>query len=483
MSFRELRSFTEKMRALGYPRMISMDSFRLCNFDAVADILLWLVKNYDPSFDVMDDIESEQDRVIFIKTIATFMASKANIRLNTRKLYTADGYAVKELNKIASVLYEASRIHQRDDIDQNLQPPLSLTPHLPTLKSIHPLSTQITSLGAHLHTSLSTELTLRQTRLLVLARPFDLAHMHDAVSGAVEALKRQIGETREAGEGLEADEVNLGVKIEKRRVELERAEKRLKSLQGVRPAYMDEYEKIEVDLVKLYEIYMDKFRNLAYLEQQLDEHDRIEQDKFEETEQSLKKMQTRLREEEMQLLRGDKEIHDSVTGGSSTKRPNRPHAAGRRGGDKKSGGRKGIEDSDSDGMDGERGEGEEEDDSNDDDDDDAHLSSSDPSETSEGETDQEPTTARKDLKSRTRPGEGNSGRSGGGGGLIGSGQKTRNLEASSEDKLIDRREGEDGGSESDDSESGVKGGGGAGLGDEMDESEEEESDGQSENDF
>ncbi|KAJ3035946.1 Clusterin-associated protein 1, partial [Rhizoclosmatium hyalinum] len=73
MSFRELRSFTEKMRALGYPRLISMDSFRQCNFDAMADILLWLVKNYDPSFEVMEDIESEQDRIIFIKSIAMFM--------------------------------------------------------------------------------------------------------------------------------------------------------------------------------------------------------------------------------------------------------------------------------------------------------------------------------------------------------------------------------------------------------------------------
>jgi hypothetical protein len=44
---------------------------------------------------------------------------------------------------------------------------------------------------------------------------------------------------------------------------------------------MDEYEKIEVELGKLYEVYMDKFRNLAYLEQQLEEHNKAEQDKFE----------------------------------------------------------------------------------------------------------------------------------------------------------------------------------------------------------
>lgn len=44
---------------------------------------------------------------------------------------------------------------------------------------------------------------------------------------------------------------------------------------------MDEYEKIEVELSRLYEVYMEKFRNLTYLEQQLDEYNRLEQDKFE----------------------------------------------------------------------------------------------------------------------------------------------------------------------------------------------------------
>ena len=36
-------------------------------------------------------------------------ATKAHIKLNTKKLYSADGYAVKELLKIASLLYTAMR--------------------------------------------------------------------------------------------------------------------------------------------------------------------------------------------------------------------------------------------------------------------------------------------------------------------------------------------------------------------------------------
>merc|ERR1711907_871552 len=100
MSYRDLRNFTEMMRALGYRRLISMENFRSPNFPLVAEVLSWLVKRYDPSADISSDIDSEQDRVIFIKSVAQFMATKAHIKLNTKKLYQADGYAVKELLKV-----------------------------------------------------------------------------------------------------------------------------------------------------------------------------------------------------------------------------------------------------------------------------------------------------------------------------------------------------------------------------------------------
>ncbi|KAJ3206713.1 Clusterin-associated protein 1 [Entophlyctis luteolus] len=449
MSFRDLRSFTEKMRALGYPRLISMDSFRLCNFEAVADILLWLVKSYDPSFDVLDDLSSEQDRVIFIKSVALFMASKANIKLNTRKLYTADGHAVKELYKIASVLYEASRIHRNEDLDQIIQPPLDISSKLSQLRSCRALASSITEQGSSLYDALKNELELRDIRQQVISRPFDLRSMEAAILGAVETLKAHINDTRSALEGLSADETNLVAKIDKRKNELERAEKRLKSLQGVRPAYMDEYEKIEVELVKLYEVYMDKFRNLAYLEQQLDEHDKLEQDKFEETEQSLKKMQSRLREEEMQLLKGDKEIRDTVR---SKARPDRPHAAGRRSRTNKNQ----SDDSDLDDL----GSGPENghkdrhelNSASDADDQSVHMSegSSDRGETGMG-------AVGRRSPQKNRPGEG------GGGGMAGtaSGARRRHKQTSDE-MLIDRRESGDsslGDSDSDGVEAGFAGSG------------------------
>jgi len=44
----------------------------------------------------------------------------------------------------------------------------------------------------------------------------------------------------------------------------------LKTLSNVKPAFMDEYDRLERELEKLYNVYLDKFRNLDYLEHELD---------------------------------------------------------------------------------------------------------------------------------------------------------------------------------------------------------------------
>jgi clusterin-associated protein 1 len=57
---------------------------------------------------------------------------------------------------------------------------------------------------------------------------------------------------------LEKDEKTLDEKIKKRSLDLDRAEKRLKTINNVKPAYMEEYERLERDMEKLYSIYLDK---------------------------------------------------------------------------------------------------------------------------------------------------------------------------------------------------------------------------------
>ena len=113
MSFRELRQFTEMLRALGYKRTVSMDNFRTPNFELVADILSWLLKRYDPQCDLPETFTYDQDRIQLMKQAQTIMLSKGRIKINPKRMYQADGYAVKELLKIASVLY--SSMQHADD--------------------------------------------------------------------------------------------------------------------------------------------------------------------------------------------------------------------------------------------------------------------------------------------------------------------------------------------------------------------------------
>lgn len=49
---------------------------------------------------------------LFLNSVTRFQVTKAHIKLNTKRLYQADGYAVKEMLKITSVLYSAMKTKQ-----------------------------------------------------------------------------------------------------------------------------------------------------------------------------------------------------------------------------------------------------------------------------------------------------------------------------------------------------------------------------------
>jgi len=107
---------------------------------------------------------------------------------------------------------------------------------------------------------------------------------------------------------LERDEKNLDEKIKRQAQALEREEKRLKSMMNVKPAYMDEYERLEQELERYYSLYLEKFRNLDYLEHQMDLYHQVEEEKFQENQKALKKMQEKIKAEEWKMLRGEQEV-------------------------------------------------------------------------------------------------------------------------------------------------------------------------------
>ncbi|CAH8640566.1 unnamed protein product [Heterobilharzia americana] len=271
MSFREMRLFTEIMRSLGYPRVISMENFRTPNFLLIAEILRWLIERYDSYADLPVCLDSEQDRVLFIKVATHLISSKACIRLNSKKLYQADGFAVRELMKITKILYEAlNNSHTEFKDEQNILN-ISETFDVAKIKQLHEarsLCSQLASSGASLHSLLNKEIDLKELRDFSLRRQLDSEYVEKSLAAAKNAVKIQTEKIQSSLTNIAADEMNLDAKIEKKRSELERNRKRLVTLQSVRPAYMEEYEQLEEELSSLYAIYLTRFRNLAFLENQ-----------------------------------------------------------------------------------------------------------------------------------------------------------------------------------------------------------------------
>ncbi|XP_029813658.1 clusterin-associated protein 1 isoform X1 [Manacus vitellinus] len=235
------------------------------------------------------------------------MATKAHIKLNTKKLYQADGYAVKELLKVTSVLYGAMHTQgvQRAELreDDSAKFKLDLGSKVADLKAARQLASEITSKGAVLYDLLGKEMELREARTESIARPLEINEAEKVMKIAIDSVLEQVRKTKDMLNNVALDESNLEAKIEKRKLELERSQKRLQTLQSVRPAFMDEYEKIEEQLQKQYSNYLEKFRNLTYMEQLLDDHRRAEQEMFEEAANMLRLMQNRLKEEEQHLLK------------------------------------------------------------------------------------------------------------------------------------------------------------------------------------
>ncbi|XP_068981917.1 clusterin-associated protein 1-like [Bombus flavifrons] len=301
MSFRDLRNFTEMMRVLGYPRLISVGNFRLPNFPLVAEILVWLLKRFDPDADIFSEHNTEEERISLIRAVAEFMALKTNVKLNTKKLYQADGYAVKELLKVATLLYDAQNNSINNSImsDDNFSTvSFDISNKVNELKSTRQLASQLTVTGASLFDLLGREVDLREIRNSKVARQFDITEIEMALKSVIENVHKEIDDTKKQIENVKDTEQSLDTRIERRRAELDRNQKRLQTLRKVRPAFMEEFEKLEVELRVLYNDYIQKFRYLAYLEHLYEDAAKTEQERFERRQEATRKQLEKMRSED-----------------------------------------------------------------------------------------------------------------------------------------------------------------------------------------
>ncbi|CAD8132272.1 unnamed protein product [Paramecium pentaurelia] len=317
MSYRELRNFCEQMRALGYHRIISMENFRRPNFELVADILFWLAQKYDPISDISDNIDEERHRVEFIKQITTLFVSKARIKINPKRLYMADVYAVQEILKISTFLYKAQVSPPADEEEIH---DFSLPSKLSNIKSHKLLAQEITDLATRLYDQLGKEDEVKAAREKALQflsnvsrggnSQSEQSYIQKCIQTILKQQEQNISEMSKYVGNLEREQKQLEEKIKRKTKELEQAEKRLKGMTSVKPAYQEEYDRQEYELEKLYQIYVEKFRNLVYLEHVLDVQNKQAEMEQKKKNQNLKRVEEVIKDAEMNEIRGDDDGND-----------------------------------------------------------------------------------------------------------------------------------------------------------------------------
>eukprot|EP00438_Fugacium_kawagutii_P036408 Skav232848 [mRNA] locus=scaffold1834:854513:884699:- [translate_table: standard] len=258
-------------------------------------------------------LAAQQQRTV--AQVSRKVVLKTGLKLNPKKLYGADGYA--ELLRLASVLYEAQKSVGDVALSEPRGEDFALnSKRLADLKSTRSLCSQIVESGAMLFELLQKDpsMALPKTQLMVHDHqfaPLGSERESEMVETAVKQLLGSHGQSleqlKQMSDELQRDEKSLEGKIKKKKQELERCRKRLGSLASVRPAFMDEYEQLEQELERFYEQYVGRFRNLDYLEHEIDVLNKEEQDRMEENDRALKRMQKRLRDEEWRLLRGEED--------------------------------------------------------------------------------------------------------------------------------------------------------------------------------
>lgn len=296
MTFREIKQFTEIVRTLGYPKPVGVDSFDTPNFGMMADILQWLCSLFDPDIVILPDLTNESSRVEFIRSVVQQMAIRSGIRMNPRKLYGSDRFAVREMLKVAAPIYKgvaatlAIKQVQTENKDMSQTEP-------PSAKKISLLSASVPKHSVELYDELDKELMIRGNRQKVLATMPPLDAVEKNVIAAVDSAAAKYEALQKDLESLSSAEQTLKSKIDSQKREYDRQYKRVISVRTLRPAYMDEYEALELELQELFKIHFQHYRNIDYFSHELSLQEQKKKKILEEREKKLKKFRKKAQDE------------------------------------------------------------------------------------------------------------------------------------------------------------------------------------------
>lgn len=294
------------LHILGYKKAISLDSFRKPNFKLIADILYWLCKKMDSSTNISPNINGEVERVNFLKNTLSLLVSKTRVNINPKNIYFSDYRVIPELIKIISLLYKG---RLRDSSDSTNIGDFTLPSKFDKRKT-KDLAKSITKNGKDLYKLIGKENVLNKKMDTAIGILENVLKDYNTSSGKIEKHIEKLIEEQKVNNKeilgyvneLEKKEMELIDRIRRKKMEKDRMEKKLKTLSNIKPAYVQEMESCEKVLEKLFQVYLDKMRNLDYLEDCFDKINSDEKLKNKKILNYLEKMQVQIQKNEEKMF-------------------------------------------------------------------------------------------------------------------------------------------------------------------------------------
>ncbi|XP_016927139.1 clusterin-associated protein 1 [Drosophila suzukii] len=263
MSFKDVRDLGEHLKLLGFPRVFPLQSLAnphgsLASFHIVTELLQWLAGLMEPGATLPGGVESEEQRVLLVRSATEFFVTKAAIRLNPKKLYAAAAVTAAELQKVTRLLTAPVQNEEdRDEEDQRDQyrslNPVDIGDKMDELRKARELAADLTQRGSTIYELLSKELLNKETRMSQAQRPLELLSVERTLKNAIQASQVRLQSSKAQLEAAKVESNALGSKLQRRRAELERTRQRLEALHRIRPAHMAEFEDCEKELQQLFQ--------------------------------------------------------------------------------------------------------------------------------------------------------------------------------------------------------------------------------------
>lgn len=102
--------------------------------------------------------------------------------------------------------------------------------------------------------------TINKEARAQFSKPLELSTVEKLLKHSISNLKNQLSNGKTTLENQTTEKANLESKIQRKQSELERTSHRLATLQKIRPAYLEEFEKIEMQMKELYGQYTMRIR-------------------------------------------------------------------------------------------------------------------------------------------------------------------------------------------------------------------------------